>query len=105
MSPNIQEKSDACTLKKGVIWYCKDTLLSRWNWRERYFILTKDYLSCFKKAKSQYSDMGAFLFKVRRCSHGSRSSRVSSGRRGTAVYGGRAPSPLLGCRAGGTVAC
>ncbi|XP_043206262.1 uncharacterized protein LOC122372770 isoform X1 [Amphibalanus amphitrite] len=65
MSPNVQEKSeDACTLKKGVIWYCKDTLLSRWNWKERYFILTKDYLSCFKKAKSQYSDMGGFLFKL-----------------------------------------
>ena len=49
---------------KGVLWYCRDTLLSRWNWKERYFILTDDYLSCFKKAKGQYSDMGAFLFKV-----------------------------------------
>ncbi|XP_037078677.1 uncharacterized protein LOC119099719 [Pollicipes pollicipes] len=66
MSPSVREGGgeDACTLKKGVIWYCKDTLLSRWNWKERYFILTKDYLSCFKKAKSQYSDMGAFLFKL-----------------------------------------
>ena len=49
---------------KGVLWYCRDTLISRWNWKERYFILTDDYLSCFKKAKGPYSDLGAFLFKV-----------------------------------------
>ncbi|XP_037083592.1 uncharacterized protein LOC119103984 [Pollicipes pollicipes] len=65
MSPGREGAADdGCTLRKAVLWYCKDTLLSRWNWKERYFILTADYLSCFKKAKSQYSDMGAFLFKL-----------------------------------------
>ena len=34
------------------------------RWKERFFILTEDYLQCFKKETSDVSDMGTFIFKV-----------------------------------------
>lgn len=54
------------TLRKGLLWQQKDGGLFT-RWKERYFILTKDYLSCFKKASSLSfigSEMGSFLYKV-----------------------------------------
>ena len=37
------------------------------RWKERFFILTKDYFHCFKKDSSKLTEMGEFLFKV--CEH------------------------------------
>ena len=54
--------SDDGVLKKGLLWQQKDKLFSRW--KERYFILTKDYFHCFKKATSRITEMGGFIFKV-----------------------------------------
>jgi hypothetical protein len=54
--------SDFCPLKKGLLWQQRDKLFSRW--KERYFVLTKDYFHCFKKATSKITEMGGFLFKV-----------------------------------------
>lgn len=54
------------TLRKGLLWQQKDGGLFT-RWKERYFILTNDYLSCFKKASSLSfvgSGMGSFLYKV-----------------------------------------
>ena len=34
------------------------------RWKEKYFILTPDYLHCFKKGGSKISEMGAFDYKV-----------------------------------------
>lgn len=48
--------------KKGLLWQQRDKLFSRW--KERYFILTKDYLHCFKKGSSRMTEMGGFIFKV-----------------------------------------
>lgn len=60
---NVIEKDGKSVLIKGLLWQHKDKLFSRW--KERYFVLTKDYLSCFKKAtKIAHSDMGEFIFKV-----------------------------------------
>lgn len=52
-------------MKKGLLWQHRDKLFSRW--KERYFILTRDYLLCFKRASSadKISEMGQFLFKVK----------------------------------------
>lgn len=58
------------TVKKGVLWqqqqYDKfhQRLFSRW--KKRYFILTTDYLVCFKRStpKVGRSEMGKFLYKV-----------------------------------------
>ena len=50
-------------MKKGLLWQQRDKLFSRW--KERYFILTKDYFHCFKKATSRITEMGGFIFKVR----------------------------------------
>ena len=49
--------------KKGLLWQQRDKLFSRW--KERYFILTKDYFHCFKRASSKMTEMGGFIFKVK----------------------------------------
>ena len=54
----------ACTLRKGLLWQQRDKIFSRW--KERFFVLTPDYLNCFKRGTSRMSEMGEFLFKVRR---------------------------------------
>ena len=41
----------------------RDRIFSRW--KERYFVLTRDYLQCFKKGSSRISEMGGFIFKIR----------------------------------------
>ena len=53
----------ACTLRKGLLWQQRDKIFSRW--KERFFVLTPDYLNCFKRGTSRMSEMGEFLFKVR----------------------------------------
>jgi hypothetical protein len=49
-------------INRGLLWQQKDKFFSRW--KERFFILTEDYLQCFKKENSRISEMGTFLFKV-----------------------------------------
>ncbi|XP_037959697.1 uncharacterized protein LOC119689037 [Teleopsis dalmanni] len=51
--------------KRGILWQQRDRLFSRW--KERYFVLTRDYLNCFKKAtgNNRLSDMGKFIFKIK----------------------------------------
>ena len=74
--------SEDSRLKRGLLWQLKNggSLFSRW--KERYFILTPDYLSCFKKRNqsslaskftsfnlsntpSIKSDMGSFSYKLK----------------------------------------
>merc|ERR1719483_1695029 len=50
-------------VQKGLLWQQKDKFFSRW--KERFFILTEDYLQCFKKENSRISEMGPFLFKLK----------------------------------------
>ena len=50
------------TVRKGLLWQQKDKIFSQW--KERYFILTSDYLQCFKKGTSRITEMGEFIFKV-----------------------------------------
>ncbi|XP_049828635.1 uncharacterized protein LOC126267425 [Schistocerca gregaria] len=56
---------DSPALKRGVLWQQRDRLFSRW--KERYFVLTRDYLHCFKRASTpgRISDMGQFIFKLK----------------------------------------
>ncbi|XP_076361061.1 uncharacterized protein LOC143252588 [Tachypleus tridentatus] len=51
------------TIKKGLLWQQRDKFFSRW--KERYFMLTLDYLACFKRgSKVGMSEMGSFQYKV-----------------------------------------
>jgi len=52
-------------IKKGLLWQQREKIFSRW--KERYFILTKDYLHCFKRSSGLHniSPMGQFIFKVK----------------------------------------
>nr|CAH7760869.1 unnamed protein product [Callosobruchus chinensis] len=58
-------KESAHVIKRGLLWQQRDRLFSRW--KERYFVLTKDYLHCFRRASGadRISEMGQFLFKVK----------------------------------------
>lgn len=61
---------NTCTLKKGVLWQQRNydkfhkRLFSRW--KKRFFVLTTDYLVCFKHTipKVGRSEMGQFIYKV-----------------------------------------
>uniref|UniRef100_A0A1B6DHZ6 PH domain-containing protein n=2 Tax=Clastoptera arizonana TaxID=38151 RepID=A0A1B6DHZ6_9HEMI len=52
-------------IKKGLLWQQRERLFSRW--KERYFILTRDYLHCFKRSSGadRITEMGQFIFKVK----------------------------------------
>lgn len=50
-------------VRKGLLWQQKDKFFSRW--KERFFILTDDYLQCFKKENSRISEMGSFLARFK----------------------------------------
>ena len=50
-------------VRKGLLWQQRDKMFSRW--KERFFILTPDYLQCFKKGTSRITEMGGFIFKQR----------------------------------------
>ncbi|XP_059086329.1 uncharacterized protein LOC131883019 isoform X2 [Tigriopus californicus] len=50
-------------IKKGLMWQQRDRLFSRW--KERYFVLSKDYLQCYKRGSSRISEMGGFIFKIK----------------------------------------
>ncbi|CAH0558271.1 unnamed protein product, partial [Brassicogethes aeneus] len=58
-------KESTHAIKRGLLWQQRDRLFSRW--KERYFILTRDYLHCFRRASGsdRISEMGQFLFKVK----------------------------------------
>lgn len=58
-------KDSTHAIKRGLLWQQRDKLFSRW--KERYFILTRDYLHCFRRASGadRISEMGQFLFKVK----------------------------------------
>ena len=61
---HLFQSDAACTrpIKKGLLWQQKDKFFSRW--KERFIILTEDYLQCFKKENSRVSEMGTFILKV-----------------------------------------
>ena len=44
------------------MWVQREKLFSRW--KERFIVITEDFLQCFKKGSAQLSEMGPFLFKV-----------------------------------------
>lgn len=53
------------TILKGVLWQTREKRFSRW--KERFFVLTSDYIQCFRKGTSKMSEMGAFIYRVRLC--------------------------------------
>ena len=61
-SPPILNTAETSTVRKGLLWSQRDRLFSRW--KERYFVLTREYLNCFKKGANRISEMGEFLYKV-----------------------------------------
>ncbi|XP_060517700.1 uncharacterized protein LOC132696724 isoform X2 [Cylas formicarius] len=65
LSTSNYGKESTHAIKRGLLWQQRDKLFSRW--KERYFILTRDYLHCFRRASGadRISEMGQFLFKVK----------------------------------------
>lgn len=65
LPPSSYGKDSLSAIKRGLLWQQRDKLFSRW--KERYFILTRDYLHCFRRASGadRISEMGQFLFKIK----------------------------------------
>ncbi|XP_034236281.1 uncharacterized protein LOC117642316 [Thrips palmi] len=63
--PQLDSYQALPAIKRGVLWQQRERLWSRW--KERYFVLTSDYLHCFKRraAGDGLSQMGHFIFKIR----------------------------------------
>ncbi|KAH9417305.1 hypothetical protein DERP_007302 [Dermatophagoides pteronyssinus] len=58
-----------CTaIKKGLLWEQQQQpkIFFFNRWKERFFILTQDYLTCFKKGSKKVgmSEMGSFVYKI-----------------------------------------
>ena len=49
-------------LQSSLMWVQKGKLLSRW--KERFIVVTEEYIQCFKKGLAQLSQMGDFIFQV-----------------------------------------
>ena len=60
---NGNNNSAGSQLKKGILWQQRDKIFSRW--KERFFVLTNDYLQCFKKGSSRITEMGGFIYGLR----------------------------------------
>lgn len=54
------------TIKKGILMQQMNQRRLFGRWKKRYFILTTDYLVCFKRSASKvgHSEMGRYLYKV-----------------------------------------
>ena len=59
----VLNNSAGSQLKKGILWQQRDKIFSRW--KERFFVLTNDYLQCFKKGSSRITEMGGFIYGLR----------------------------------------
>ena len=82
-----------CTMMRGVMWIHRDRYFSRWvsswtllllaacitadflseiiahlinifRWKERFVVVTRDYLQCYKRVVTEASQMGPFLNQV-----------------------------------------
>ena len=60
---NGSSTNSGSQLKKGILWQQRDKIFSRW--KERFFVLTNDYLQCFKKGSSRITEMGGFIYGLR----------------------------------------
>lgn len=62
--PLVHETTSAT--KKGLLWEQQQNRFFFNRWKERFFILTTDYLTCFKKGSKKVgmSEMGSFVYKV-----------------------------------------
>ena len=48
---------------KGVLWQQREKRFSRW--KERFFVISNDYLQCYRKGTSKISEMGGFIYRIR----------------------------------------
>lgn len=69
ISNRVNIWGDPPVVKKGLLKQQREKMWSRW--KERYFILTRDYLHCFRRLRNVYrfqvtlSAMGQFIYKLR----------------------------------------
>merc|ERR1711899_151122 len=62
-SQGLEASSITSSLLKGVLWQQREKRFSRW--KERFFIVTNEYLQCFRKGTSKISEMGGFIYRIR----------------------------------------
>jgi len=50
-------------LVRGVMWLQRERMFSRW--KERFIIMTQEYLQCYRRGTTLATEMGPFLFQIR----------------------------------------
>lgn len=60
-APSFSNSSNSFPLHRSLMWVQKGKLLSRW--KERFIVITEEYIQCFKKGLAQLSQMGDFIFQ------------------------------------------
>ena len=61
----IPGNQSGTSVLKGLLWQQREKRFSRW--KERFFMLTQDYLQCFRRGSSKISEMGSFIYRIRLC--------------------------------------
>lgn len=65
--PSNQSRSsstkNSSTLIRGVMWIHRDRYFSRW--KERFIVVTRDFLQCYKRVVTEASQMGPFIHQIR----------------------------------------
>ena len=61
--PTSLTTNNSTTLMKGVLWQQREKRFSRW--KERFFVISNDYLQCYRKGTSKISEMGGFIYRIR----------------------------------------
>merc|ERR1719150_3205738 len=60
---SLLQQVRSSALMRGVVWTHREKVFSRW--KERFIVVTKDYLQCYKKVATEASQMGPFLHQIR----------------------------------------
>ena len=62
----IQVVQECSAIRKGLLWERQQNRFFFNRWKARFFVLTTDYLTCFKRGgkKVGMSEMGSFVYKV-----------------------------------------
>jgi len=60
-APSYSNTATTFPLHRSLMWVQKGKLLSRW--KERFIVITEEYIQCFKKGLAQLSQMGDFIFQ------------------------------------------
>ena len=54
--------SSNCAIMRGLMWIHQEKMFSKW--KEKFLVVTKDYIQIYKKGSVEGTQMGDFQFQV-----------------------------------------